>query len=133
MATAGGDITFNLANTTYSYMVVEDNGRKQWSYQHLYSIPPSLIKGKVDVVILAAPAMRNVAGNVIATDTIANVLTQLRTLTDAVTDITLTGYDAASYKVLLDPKATQVRSALDETGRITRYEIAISCWERYTA
>lgn len=129
-----GDVQFNInVNATYDYMLVEQNGNKAWAYQHLFTVAPSLIKGKLDMVVLAAPAMRNVAGNVIATRTIATILTELRTLTDVVADMTLDGFDAATYKVLLDPKATQVRAAYDETGKIVRYEIAISCWERYTA
>jgi len=130
-----GDVEFNInVNTVYNYMLVERDGRKAWGLQQLYRVTPSLIKTKLDMIIEAKPSMRQVDGNVIVTRDIANVITELRTLSDATSVIALDGFDGQTYNVLFDPKATTITQVLDETGRETqRYEVAISCWGLYTA
>ena len=126
------DVRFTFDTTNYDYMLAIDaNGRKRWGVQQLFTQPPSLIKNKVDMVIKAAPKVRIKAGTVDSTRTIANVLTELRTLADKVVNMTLTGLDEKTYKVLFDKAATNARSIIDETGRIIEYEIDISCWDMY--
>jgi hypothetical protein len=128
-----GDVMFTYDAIEVNYMLaVDEEGRKRWSVQQLFTQPPSLIKSKVDMVIKAAPNMRQANGTVISTRTIATVMTELRTLTGKLAAITLSGLDALTYKVLLDQRATNVTSVVDETGRITEYDITVSCWELYT-
>ena len=131
-----GDVQFiNVtANVNYDYMLVETPGTgKRWRLQQLFTIPPSLIKSKVDMTILAAPSMRQANGDVISNRTINTVLTELRTLTDKLTVTELNGLDNQTYKTLLDNTATAVRSVKDETGRIVQYEIDLSLWDLYVA
>ena len=126
------DVRFTFDTTNYDYMLAIDaNGRKRWGVQQLFTQPPSLLKNKIDMVIKAAPKVRIKAGTVDSTRTIANVLTELRTLADKVVNMTLTGLDEKTYKVLFDKAATNARSIIDETGRIIEYEIDISCWDMY--
>lgn len=123
-----GDVRF----ADYHYMLQVTNNEKAWSAQQLVTEPPSLIKSKIDMVILAAPKMRQADNDVIATRNIATVLGELRTLADTATLIELEGLDAQTYNVMFDKAATKVRSIRDESGRITQYEISISCWDMYT-
>ena len=127
------DIRFTVGVTNYDYMLAVDaNGRKRWGVQQLFTQPPSLLKNKIDIVVKAAPKVRIKAGTVDSTRTIGNVLPELRTLIDKVANITLTGLDEQTYKVLFDKAAaSNARSVIDETGRITEYEIDISCWDMY--
>ena len=126
------DIRFTFNATNYDYMLATDaNGRKRWSVQQLFTQPPSLLKNKIDMVVKAAPKVRIKAGTVDSTRTIGNVLPELRTLADKVVNMTLTGLDEQTYKVLFDKAATNARSVIDETGRIIEYEIDISCWDMY--
>lgn len=128
-----GDVQFvTVTPTTYNYMIASVNGQKAWNWQPQYTIPPSLIKGKINMVVKASPKQRQANGTtVITTRDITTILAELRILMDAVADITLTGYDAATYYVLLDNEGADVQSVRDETGRITEYNIGISCWDRY--
>ncbi len=114
------------------YMLAQDaNGQKSWQVRQLFMQPPSLIKDKIDLTILAAPQMRDNASVVVTDRTISTVLGELRVHTDAVVAITMTGKDAQTYKVLFDQTATNCRTILDPTGRITQYEIDLSCWNLY--
>ena len=125
------DITFTLGATSYEYMLApDDNGQKKWSVQQLFRQPPSLLKNKIDMTIKAAASIRQTGDDIVPTDDITTVLAGLRTLTDGDT-ITLTGFDAGTYYVTFDPNATNVRSVVDESGRVTEYEIDISCWDLY--
>jgi len=131
-----GDVQFTnvTANVNYDYMLVETPGAgKRWQLQQLFTTPPSLIKSKVNMTILAAPSMRQADGNIISDRTINTVLTELRTLTDKLTVTELNGLDNQTYKTLLDNTATAVRSVKDETGRIVQYEIDLSLWDLYVA
>ena len=129
-----GDVMFTLSETEYNYMLAVDaNGRKRWNMQQLFTQPPSLIKNKIDMVIQAAPSMRQADGTVISTRDIATVLGELRTLADSTSVITLDGLEDQTYNVLFDQRATNARSIVDETGRIVQYEIEISCWDIYQA
>ncbi|RLC34001.1 MAG: hypothetical protein DRZ76_03485 [Candidatus Nealsonbacteria bacterium] len=129
-----GDVMFTLSATEYNYMLAVDaNGRKRWNMQQLFTQPPSLIKNKIDMVIQAAPSMRQADGTVISTRDIATVLGELRTLADSTSVITLDGLEDQTYNVLFDQRATNARSIVDETGRIVQYEIEISCWDIYQA
>lgn len=118
---------------TYDYMLAQDaNGQKAWQVRQLFMQAPSLIKDKIDLTILAAPQMRQADGTVIATRTISTVLTELRSLTDKTAVIKLDGLDGIStYRVLFDQTATNAKTILDPTGRITQYEIDLSCWNLY--
>jgi hypothetical protein len=134
MATKTGDVKFTIGATDYNYMLAVDGaGRKRYSVQQLFTRPPSLIKNRIDMVIMAAPNMRQANGTVITSRTIALVLAELDIFRKAVAVITLEGLDAQTYKILLDPRATNATSVVDETGRIVEYEIAISCWDLYQA
>ena len=125
------DVTFTLSGTDYEYMLAQDdNGQKRWSVQQLFRPPPSLLENKIDLVILASPAMRDSDNNIIDTRDIATVIDELRTLIDGNT-ITLVGYDDETYYVTFDPNATKINPILDISGRITEYEITLSCWDLY--
>ena len=125
------DVKFTLSVTDYEYMLAsDDNGQKKWSVQQLFRQPPSLLRNKIDLTIKAAPSMRDLNDVVYTTRDITTVLAELRVLTDGDT-ITLTGFDAGTYYVTFDPNATNVRSVVDESGRITEHEIDISCWDLY--
>ena len=125
------DVKFTYSGTSYEYMLAsDDNGLKKWSVQQLFRQPPSLLKDKIDMTIKAAASVRESDDDVVTTKTISTVMTQLRTLADGDT-ITLVGLDAQTYYVTFDPNATSVRSVTDESGRVTEYEIAISCWNLY--
>lgn len=114
------------------YMLAQDaQGKKAWKVMQLFYQPPSLIKEKIDLTILAAPQMRDDTGTVVTDRAIGTVIDELRVHADAVAAITITGLDDETYKVLFDKTATQVRSVLDPTGRITHYEIDLSCWGLY--
>ena len=127
------EVKFTLSGTDYEFMLaVDTNGRKQWQVQQLFTQPPSLLKNKIDMTIKAAPSMRE-GDNVPITDKdIETVLGELRILIDGDT-ITLTGFDGETYYVTLDPKSTNAQSVVDESGRITEYNIDISCWDLYQA
>ena len=128
-----GDVQFTYNSTSYDYMIAVIGNQKQWYAEQRALMPPSLILTKIDMVILAAPEMPQADGEVITTRTISAVLAELRILADKETPITLDGYDGVTYKVLLDPIATKITSVKDESGRITQYHIAISCWDRKPA
>ena len=123
------DVKFTYSGTSYEYMLAVDNeGQKRWAVQQLFKQPPSLLKNKIDMVILAAADMRDL-DNVLADDRdITTVLAELRVLTDGDT-ITLVGYDAQTYYVTFDQNATNARAITDDSGRITEFEIDISCWD----
>ena len=123
-----GDVQF----TAYNYILAEIDGKKAWDAQPKFTLPPSVIKGRITMVIKASPRQRQANGTtVLATRTITTILAELRILMDAVADITLTGYDGATYYVLLDKEGMDVQAVPDETGRIPEYNIVISCWDRY--
>ena len=125
------DVKFTYSGTDYEYMLaLDDNGQKKWSVQQLFRQPPSLLRNKIDLTIKAAPSMRDLNNVVYTTRDITTVLAELRVLTDGDT-ITLTGFDKRTYYVTFDPNATNVRSVVDESGRVTEYEIDISCWDLY--
>ena len=130
-----GDVMFTADAVEYNYMLaVDENGRKRWQVRQLYTQSPSIVKSKIDMVIVAAPHMRQASdGTVIETRTIATVLGELRTLVDEVDpeEIVLDGLDVQTYNILFDKTATDVRSVVDETGRIVEYEITLSCWDLY--
>jgi len=125
-----GDVQFTTtAPLDYNYMLVTSGNEKEWYVEQRVLQPPSLILTKIDMVILAAPKMTQADETVIATRTIATVLTELRTLAEQETLIVLDGFDGQTYNVMLDPKATKTKAVKDESGRITHYHIAISCWD----
>jgi len=125
------DVKFTLNSTDYEYMLaVDTNGQKHWNVQQLLRQPPSLLKNKIDMVILAAPSIRDLDDDVYPTRDIDTIMGELRILADSDT-ITLTGFDDRTYYVTFDPNATNVRSIVDESGRVTEYEIDISCWDLY--
>lgn len=130
-----GDVMFTADSVEYNFMLaVDDNGRKRWQVQQLFTQPPSLIKNKIDMVAKAGGHIRLADGSTISTAMdIDDLLEDLRTLTDETdpTEIVLSGLDAETYNVLLDKAATSANSVVDETGRITEYEIAISCWDLF--
>jgi len=127
------DINFNYSGTDYEFMLaVDTNGQKRWRVQQLFMPPPSLLNHKIDMVILAAPSVRDEGDDVVTTKDIATVMANLRTLIDGNT-ITLTGYDEQTYYVTFDSKATEINAIKDESGRITQYEISLSCWDLYQA
>jgi len=132
MAAKTGDVMFTITPTDYNYMLAMVGGKKAWNVQPKYTIPPSLIKNRINMVIKASPIQRQANGTtVLATRTIATILAELRILMDAVADITIDGYDAGTYYVLLDSEGADIQSVIDETGRIIEYDIGISCWDRY--
>jgi len=125
------EVTLVYSGTTYQYMLALDkDGQKKWDVQPLFRQPPSLLRNKIDLTIKAAPSMRDLNDVVYTTRDITTVLAELRVLTDGDT-ITLTGFDAGTYYVTFDPNAAHIRSIMDEAGRITEYEIDISCWDLY--
>ena len=131
-----GDVEFNWnssAATTYQYMLsLNSDNQKAWQVQQLYTQPPSLIKNDVTMTIKAAPKIRLADGSSnSAVMDIANVKTQLRTLADSATEISLNGYDDQTYKVMFDPTATRIRAKFDETGRIAEYDIDLRCYDRH--
>lgn len=131
MATVG-DISFTFDSTTYDYMLAQDeNGQKAWRVRQLFMQPPSLLKDKIDMTILAAPETRDTTEAIVTDKSIATVLVELRVLADKTSAITLTGFDGQTYKVLFDQSATNIKSILDPTGRITHYTIDLSCWNLY--
>lgn len=125
------DVDFTYGGTTYYYMLaVDNNGQKRWSVQQIYRPPPSLLKNKIDMTLLAAPDMREGEDSVVDTKTLTQLKSDLRTLLAANT-ITLTGYDDETYTITFDPNATNIKTIADESGRITQYEIGVSCWDLY--
>ena len=100
--------------------------------QQLFTQPPSLLKNELTMTIKAGPKLRLADGSAnSAVMDIANVMTQLRTLTDSKTEINVNGYDNRTYKVLFDQTATRVRARFDETGRIAEYDIDLKCYDRH--
>jgi hypothetical protein len=131
-----GDVEFNYnanTTTTYQYMLaLNDNGRKAWAVQQLFTQPPSLIKNQIDLTVLAAPKVRLAdATSNSATQDIANVETQLRTLINSTSEIKLNGYNNIVYNVLFDKVGSQIESVFDETGRIANYRIQLRCYDRW--
>lgn len=130
-----GDVMFVADSVEYNFMLaVDDNGRKRWQVQQLFTQPPSLIKNKIDMVAKAGPYIRLADASTITTAMdIDDLLEDLRTLADETdpTEIVLTGLDDETYNVFLDKAATNAVSVVDETGRVVEYEIAISCWDLY--
>lgn len=123
------DVKFTYSGTSYEYMLAPDsNNQKRWAVRPLFRQPPSLLKNKIDMTIRAAASVRDLDNTVFTTRTISTVLTELRTLTDGDT-ITLVGYDGATYYVTFDPNAAYVKSVIDESGRITEYDIDLSLWD----
>ena len=127
------DVIFTYSGTSYYYMLAADEkGKKVWNVRQLYRPPPSLLKHKIDMTLLAAPKMRD--GSTDNKTTTAKTLSQLKSDLSTLlagNTITLTGYDNETYYVTFDPDATNIKSMLDESGRITHYEIDVSCWDIY--
>jgi len=129
-----GDVQFTLGDDDYNYMIaVDGNGDKEWYVEQWVLQPPSRILSKIDMVILAAPDMTQADGTPIDTRTISTVLDELRVLADAATLATLDGLDGKTYHVDLDRSATKTKATKDESGTVTQYKIAISCWDKKTA
>ena len=125
------DIKFTYSGTSYEYMLaVDTKGQKRWAVQQLFKQPPSLLENKIDMVISAAATMRDLDDVSVDDRDIATIIAELRVLTDGDT-ITLVGYDAQTYYVTFDQNATNSRAVTDDSGRITEYEIDISCWDLY--
>ena len=130
MAAKTGDVKFTtVAPVDYNYMLAVRDNEKAWYVEQRVKQPPSLVLTKIDMTILAVPAMTQANGARITTRTIGTVLTELRTLADTSTAIVLDGFDGQTYNIMLDTKASKVRSIKDESGRITQYWIDISCWD----
>ena len=131
-----GDVQMNYnanASTTYQYMLsLNSENQKAWQVQQLFTQPPSLLKNELTMTIKAGPKLRLADGSAnSAVMDIANVMTQLRILTDSKTEINVNGYDNRTYKVLFDQTATRVRARFDETGRIAEYDIDLKCYDRH--
>ena len=125
------DVKFTYSGTSYEYMLaVDTKGQKRWAVQQLFKQPPSLLENKIDMVISAAATMRDLDDVSVDDRDIATIIAELRVLTDGDT-ITLVGYDAQTYYVTFDQNATNSRAITDDSGRITEYEIDISCWDLY--
>lgn len=134
MADKTGDVMFTIdkggaGEKDYNYMLAIRDNQKQWYVEQRVLQPPSLILTEIHMTVLAAPEMTQANGVPISTRTISTVLGELRTIADTATVIVLDGLDDEIYNVMLDPRATKTTSVKDESGRVTQYEIAISCWD----
>ena len=131
MAAKTGDVKF-ATGTDYNYMLAQDKeGQKRWLVEKQYNAAPSVILDKITMTISVAARMRQqTSSTIITTRVIATVMAELRTLADATSDITVDGFDGITYYVLFDRAPISAVSVLDETGRLTHYNIDIVCWNR---
>ena len=128
-----GDVLFTHNSTEYNYMLaLNADKQKAWQVTQFYTNPPSLIKNQIDLTIKAGPNLRLADGTTTSTNMdIATVQSDLRTLTDSTTEITLDGYDGQTYNVLFDPTATRITAVFDDTRRIPQYDIGLRCYDRH--
>lgn len=134
MAAVTGDMDLAVSGgATYNWMIVEKNGQKLWNYEPLFTQPPSMIEGRITCTILAAPKMRQGDGTVIATRTIATLLTELAACNaEKTNNLTIQGHDGATYTAFMSGNPYRVRAIYDPSGRIEQFEIDLEFIEQHT-
>ena len=124
------DVRFTYSAVNYDFMLAEDDNGKRWNVEPIFRPAPSLMKNKITMTLKIAADIRYEDDSLHDDNAISATLTNLRTLTDGNT-ITLTGFDDATYYVTFDPNPVNIRSVLDESGRVVEYDIDVICWDLY--
>jgi len=112
----------------YRYSLATKNGVKQWNVIPLFEPPPSVIKEKIEMTIMAQE--RNIPrSGALELATVNKILDEIRTI--AQDTATLMGIDGKDRLVQVDENGYLLESGVNETTREPEYLISLVCWTIY--
>lgn len=123
------DVTFNFDSKSYGYMLARVNGRKAWQVERIYTLPPSLIKYKITLMINAREDQLNRVG-VKQSKQLEEILQEIEQIVLA-SNVILDGYDEMEYNILVDQAGMQTSAVIEEQTRKPEHHIALTCWGLY--
>jgi len=114
----------------YGYTLVMQQGVKAWSVTPLFRPAPSMIKERIEMMIVARG--KNIPGSgAVELRGVSEIIDELSIIADE-TDVTLKGLDKKERPILIDKDGFSLTSTANEQGRSPEYRITLTCWGLYS-
>ena len=121
--------TGDYKGKVYKYTLAENQGVKAWNVTPQFRPAPSMIKEKIEMVLVAREANISRSG-AIELRQVSRMLTELTEIAKQ-TNVTLTGLDYQDRPILIDLNGFTLSSVANETNRNTEYHVDVTCWGLY--
>ncbi len=113
----------------YRYTLATKDGVKQWVVIPLWSPPPSVIKERIEMTIMAQDQSipRSAA---LELATVNKLLDELRIIAEDTA--TLKGIDKQERTVQIDENGYFIETVMNESTKEPEYQVSLTCWSLYT-
>jgi hypothetical protein len=129
------DVQFRINAGTYKgriygYTLASKNGEKLWSVIPRFEPPPSMIKERIEMSLVARQGNFPLSGGQELAQ-VNKLIDELSAIGGEVEKVTLIGIDKKERLVQIDEDGFIISSVVTETGRDPEYIVNLTCWGLY--
>lgn len=118
--------TGDYKGKVYGYTLATNNGVKMWGVTPQFRPPPSMIKEKIEMVLMARE-MNIPQSGAVELQGITQIINELSNIAGE-TNVTLKGLDYQERPILIDREGFSIVVVANETTRSSEYRVNVTCW-----